>query len=140
MERWYIIQTRSRWEKKVADSLEQRGIESYCPVKKVSRKWSDRIKIIEEPLFRCCVLVRVAPEQWTEVRLLDGVVNFVYENGKPAQVKEKQVQMLRKGLSTEVSEDNNGSSEVNGQQKAFRANLELFSVWIKGCMERPKLI
>ena len=124
----------------MADCLGQKGIESYCPVKKVSRKWSDRIKILEEPLLKACVLVRVTPEQWTEVRLVDGVVNFVYENGKPAQVKEKQVQMLRKGLDGEVYEmtgSENGETTV--QQKSFRANLENFSIWIKGCMERPKL-
>ncbi|HEV7622062.1 MAG TPA: transcription termination/antitermination NusG family protein, partial [Flavisolibacter sp.] len=49
--KWYAIYTRPRWEKKVNGLLIQKGIESYCPLNKVRRKWSDRIKLVEEPLF-----------------------------------------------------------------------------------------
>jgi len=145
-DKWYIIQTRPRWEKKVADCLEQSGIESYCPVKKVTRKWSDRLKTLEEPLFKSCVLVKIGPEQKTTVRLLDGVVNFVYENGKPAQVKEKQIQMLKKLL------DVNGAAHqlLNGYEdeerepgkgrKTFQLYIDNFAQWLKACMERPKLV
>ena len=143
-DKWYIIQTRPRWEKKIADSLEQKGIESYCPVKRVKRQWSDRMKTLEEPLFRSCVLIKIAPEQKTDVRLLDGVVNFVYQNGKPAQVKNKQVQMLKKGLDLEVNQMQNGyengEKEFDKGRKAFEVYLNNFNEWLKNCMERPKLV
>ena len=82
--RWFAIYTRPRWEKKVNHLLLQKGIESYCPLNKVRRKWSDRIKTIEEPLFKSYVFVRIADEERTPVRMTNGVVNFVYWNGKPA--------------------------------------------------------
>jgi transcription antitermination factor NusG len=142
-DKWYIIQTRPRWEKKIADCLEQKGIESYCPVKKVKRQWSDRMKTLEEPLFKSCVLVKIAPEQKTDVRLLEGVINFVYENGKPAQIKNKQVEMLKKGLSFEAYEmingHENGEKETGRGRKAFETYLDDFNQWLKICMERPKL-
>jgi transcription antitermination factor NusG len=96
--RWYAVYTRPRWEKKVNALLQQKGIESYCPVNKVRRRWSDRIKTVEEPLFKSYVFVKVDEKQRTAVRMTDGVVNFVYWNGKPAVIKEKEIQTIRKFL------------------------------------------
>ncbi|MEY3791988.1 MAG: hypothetical protein RLZ31_269 [Pseudomonadota bacterium] len=45
---WHVIYTKSKWEKKVDSLLLQRGFESWCPVQKKERQWSDRKKIIEE--------------------------------------------------------------------------------------------
>jgi transcription antitermination factor NusG len=76
----------------------QKGIESYCPLNKVQRKWSDRVKTIEEPLFKSYVFVKVADEARTQVRMTEGVVNFVYWNGKPAVIKEKEIQTIKRFL------------------------------------------
>src|SRR5215216_4012913 len=96
--KWYAIYTRPRWEKKVNGLLVQKGIESYCPLNKVRRKWSDRIKTIDEPLFKSYVFVKVTDEQRTSVRMTNGVVNFVYWNGKPAIIKEKEIQAIKRFL------------------------------------------
>jgi transcription antitermination factor NusG len=96
--RWYAIYTRPRWEKKVNGLLLQKGVESYCPLNKVRRKWSDRIKTIEEPLFKSYVFVKIEEEDRTRVRMTDGVVNFVYWNGKPAMIKEKEIQVIKRFL------------------------------------------
>ena len=97
--RWYAIYTRPRWEKKVNTLLQQKGIESYCPLNKVRRKWSDRIKTVEEPLFKSYVFVRVSEEQRSAVRTTNGVVNFVYWDGKPAVVRDREIQTIRRFLS-----------------------------------------
>ena len=55
---WNVLYTRSRCEKKVAALLSKRGIENYCPLNRVVRKWSDRHKLIYEPLFSSYVFVR----------------------------------------------------------------------------------
>lgn len=96
--KWYAIYTRPRWEKKVSNLLVQKGIESYCPLNKVRRKWSDRIKMVEEPLFKSYVFVKIEDEDRTEVRMTNGVVNFVYWNGKPAVIKEKEIQTIKRFL------------------------------------------
>jgi transcription antitermination factor NusG len=97
-QRWFAIYTRPRWEKKVNHLLLQKGIEVYCPLNKVRRKWSDRIKTVEEPLFKSYVFVKVADEDRTKVRMTDGVVNFVYWDGKPAIIKEKEIQTIKRFL------------------------------------------
>jgi transcription antitermination factor NusG len=97
--KWYAIYTKPRWEKKVHNLLTQKGIQSYCPLNKVRRKWSDRIKLVEEPLFKSYVFVNIEETGRTEVRMTDGVINFVYWNGKPAIVKDKEVEAIRRFLN-----------------------------------------
>jgi transcription antitermination factor NusG len=89
------IYTRPRWEKKVNSLLLQKGVECYCPLNKVRRKWSDRIKTIEEPLFKSYVFVKIGDEDRMNVRMTAGVVNFVYWNGKPAVIRDKEIQLIR---------------------------------------------
>ena len=79
--------------------LTEKGLESYCPLNKVTKKWSDRMKTIEEPLFKSYVFVHVSEEQKTEVRMTAGVVNFVYWQGKPAEVKDEEINTIRRFLN-----------------------------------------
>lgn len=97
---WYAVYTKPRWEKKVYKLLSDKGIEAYCPLNRVRRKWSDRVKWIEEPLFKSYVFVRVPDEARTDVRMIEGVVNFVYWLGRPAVVKDKEIETIRKFLNT----------------------------------------
>ncbi len=97
--KWHAVYTKPRWEKKVNDLLLKKGLESYCPLNKVRRRWSDRIKLVEEPLFKSYVFVRVAEENKTEVRMTAGVINFVYSAGKPAIVKDKEIAAIRQFLA-----------------------------------------
>lgn len=97
--KWLAVYTRPRWEKKVNQLLGEKGFESYCPLNKVKRKWSDRIKVVEEPLFKSYVFVKVAEADRTEVRMTSGAINFVYWNGKPAVIREKEINSIRRFLS-----------------------------------------
>jgi len=96
---WYALYTKPRWEKKVHALLTEKKIESYCPLNKVRKKWSDRIKIVEEPLFKSYVFARVNDEEQTKVRLTAGVMNFVYWQGKPAIIRAKEIETIRKFLN-----------------------------------------
>jgi transcription antitermination factor NusG len=97
--KWYAIYTKPRWEKKVDKLLNEKGMESYCPLQKIQRQWSDRKKIVEEPLFKSYVFVRIADEEQTALRMVNGVVNFVYWMGKPAIVKDKEINVIKKFLN-----------------------------------------
>ena len=97
--KWLVVYTKPRWEKKVHTALLKKGIEAYCPLNKVRRKWSDRMKTIEEPLFKSYVFVKVEVKEMTDVRFVDGVLNYVYWNGKPAIVREEEIVEIKKFLS-----------------------------------------
>ena len=97
-QKWLAVYTRPRWEKKVNQLLKEKGFESYCPLNKVRRKWSDRVKIVEEPLFKSYVFVKVNDENRTAVRMTAGAINFVYWQGRPAVIKEKEITAIKKFL------------------------------------------
>jgi transcription antitermination factor NusG len=96
--KWLAVYTKPRWEKKVNKLLQEKGVESYCPLNKIRRKWSDRIKTVEEPLFKSYVFVKVNELDRTSVRMTNGVINFVYWDGKPAVIKEKEINAIRRFL------------------------------------------
>ena len=98
--KWYALYTKPRFEKKVFRQLGEKGFEAYCPLNKVKRQWSDRVKTVEEPLFKSYVFVRLSTElERSTVRTVPGVVNFVYWNGQPAEVKEKEIEDIQRFLS-----------------------------------------
>lgn len=97
--KWYAVYTKPRWEKKVYALLQEKQIMAYCPLNKVRKKWSDRYKIVHEPLFKSYVFVQVEENEITNVRMVSGVVNFVYWNGKPAVIKEEEINTIRRFLN-----------------------------------------
>lgn len=98
MHAWYALYTRSRAEKKVAEILTRKQIESYCPLNQVEKRWSDRRKIVEEPLFSSYVFVRIPERMKSVVREVEGVVNFVYWLGKPAVIQDQEIDIIKRFL------------------------------------------
>jgi len=92
---WYVIYTRPRWEKKIAAILNQKGIENYCPLNKVERRWSDRKKTIMEPLFKGYIFIKIEePKKW-DIKQIDGILNYVYWLGKPARIRESEINNIK---------------------------------------------
>ena len=56
------------------------------------------MKWVEEPLFKSYVFVRLTADEMTDVRMINGIVNFVYWLGSPAIVKDKEIEAIRKFL------------------------------------------
>lgn len=98
VKKWHVIYTKSKWEKKVDGLLLKNGIESWCPVQKKERQWSDRKKIIEEPLFRSYVFVKINKSEHSKVLGIIGVVNFLYFEKKPAIIRDNEIEVIRKYL------------------------------------------
>ncbi|MEJ7820744.1 MAG: UpxY family transcription antiterminator [Chitinophagaceae bacterium] len=96
---WYAVNTRPRWEKKIAQILDVKGIENYCPLNKVVKQWSDRKKIIFEPLFKGYVFVRVEEQKKWDLKRIEGILNYVYWLGKPAKIKPEEINIIKKFLN-----------------------------------------
>ena len=114
---WYAVYTRPRWEKKVAALLLENGIENYCPINKVTRQWSDRKKIVMEPVFKGYVFVRLEDEKKWQVKNISGILNFVYWLGKPAQIRDEEIDVIRKFL--------NEFNDVQVEAKGFVVNSKV---------------
>ena len=96
---WYAVYTRPRWEKKVASLLEEKGIEHYCPLNKVMKQWSDRKKVVLEPLFKGYIFVQVSEDKRWELVSIKGIVNYVFWLGKPARIRDSEIETIRKFLN-----------------------------------------
>ncbi|MCF8317798.1 MAG: UpxY family transcription antiterminator [Haliscomenobacter sp.] len=114
---WYVLYTKSRYEKVVADKLALLGIEVYCPLLKRKKLWSDRWKWVEEPLFRSYCFVGLEVRDRDIVFTVPGVVRYVYHCGKPAIIREKEMDLLKSWLmqydhDTIIAENLNVSDRI----------------------------
>lgn len=92
---WLVIYVRPRWEKKVHKLLQEQGIEAFCPLKTTENQWADRKKKVSVPLFAGYVFVKIDDRDLTKVRYTLGVINYIYFMGKPAIIKEAEIQKLQ---------------------------------------------
>jgi transcription antitermination factor NusG len=96
---WYAVYTRSRWEKKATTLLNQKKVEAYCPLTRVTRQWADRKKVVHEPLFTSYVFVHVTYQEHLAVKQTDGILNFVNWLGKPAVIKDEEIHAIKNFLN-----------------------------------------
>lgn len=96
---WYAVYTKPCWEKKVAGLLAMYGIEHYCPLQRIQRRWSDRKKIIMEPLFKSYVFVHITQKEQGAVKQVNGVLNFVHYLGKPAVIRNEEIDIIKQFLN-----------------------------------------
>jgi transcription antitermination factor NusG len=96
--KWYVVYTKPRWEKKIALLLADKEIEHYCPLNKITKQWSDRKRIVLEPLFKGYIFVKRGSNDKWDIKNVPGVLNYVYWLGKPAVVKEYDINIIKKFL------------------------------------------
>lgn len=96
---WYVLYTKPKWEKKVAEQLRKNGIECYCPLVIQVRQWSDRKKKVEVPLFNSYVFVQLAEADRNIVFNSPGVVRYLFWLGQPAIVRDEEIKVIKKWLS-----------------------------------------
>lgn len=96
--KWFAIYTKPRWEKKVNSKLLEKGVESWCPVQKKESQWSDRKKIIDDPLFKSYVFVRITEDERLTVLTTDGALQFVHYLKKPAVIRDEEIELIRSYL------------------------------------------
>ena len=101
---WYAIYTRPNNEKKIFAELKEDKIECYLPLKKTLRKWSDRKKWIEEPLFRSYIFIKVSQIEFFDVLSIPGVIYYVRFGGKPQTIPEYQIENIKKMIAQEEKE------------------------------------
>lgn len=102
--RWYAVRTRSRHEKLVARQLENQGIESFLPVVTQTRKWSDRRKQVETPLFSGYAFLRMIHSSDDRVRVLrtQGVVSFVGVHGTGTPIPDHQIEDIKTLVASRI--------------------------------------
>ena len=101
---WYAILTKTGREKNATLLLENSGFECYLPVSKSSRKWSDRTKQMDVPLFPGYLFCRMNPNDRLPVLIIPGVVQIVGTGKTPIPIEEQEIAAIQRvgssGLTT----------------------------------------
>jgi transcription antitermination factor NusG len=103
-EPWYAIQTRYRFETRIAAQLQNKGVEIFLPLLDEVHQWSDRQKTISLPLFSGYVFVRLetsAPSRASVLRT-EGVIGFVKVHGEASPIPSRQIDDLRRLLAQKL--------------------------------------
>ncbi len=95
IESWYVLYTKPRHEKKLAERLLSEGWMVYCPLKKVVKQWSDRKKVVEEPLFPGFIFIQCRAQDRNQVFQNSSAVRYLYWLGRPAEVRDEEIQSIR---------------------------------------------
>ena len=98
--KWFALYTKSRSEKKVNQELIYKGIESYLPLEKKLKVWSDRKKWIEEPFIRSYVFVKIEEKELHKALNTFGVVSVIKFEEKPAMIQEDHINIIKSILSS----------------------------------------
>jgi len=100
---WYAILAKTGREKNATLLLENSGFECYLPVSKSSRRWSDRTKEIDVPLFPGYLFCRMNPNDRLPVLVTPGVVQIVGTGKTPVPIEEHEIAAIKRAASSGLS-------------------------------------
>jgi transcriptional antiterminator RfaH len=118
-DKWYALYTRPRAEKLVYQRLVEANIETFLPIQKTYRKWSDRKKLVEKPLLSSYIFVKTNSKNFPAVYKTNGVVKFISFEGQPVSIPQKQIDNLRLLVNSDAE------IEVTSEKFAPGDNVEV---------------
>jgi transcription antitermination factor NusG len=99
---WFALQIRSRWESAAADLLRGKGLETLLPTYTTKRKWSDRVKVVESPLFPGYVFCRFDINNRLPVLITPGVISVVGRGKTPVAVDDAEIASIQAALGSGI--------------------------------------
>ena len=97
--KWFVIYTKPNFEIKVAQGINSIGLNAYCPVYTEIKQYSDRKKKVTKPLLKSYVLVQLSESDRNKVFSIPGVLRYIFWLGKPAEVRAKEIEILKTNLT-----------------------------------------
>jgi len=109
---WHVLCTKPNVEIKVCKRLNSIGIKAFCPTFKFIKMYSDRKKQIEKPLMSRYILVNISEKERHKVFQIPGIIRYLFWLGKPATVKQEEVDLLEKEIEGCLSISNKSSLHI----------------------------
>ena len=93
---WYALYTNPRAEKKLSKYMHKYNIQNYLPLLKIKKKWSDRFKFVESPLFTSYIFIKIDFFlEKNKILSLPGAHHFIFHLGKPCEIPEEDIQLIK---------------------------------------------
>ena len=99
MKKWFILYTRPNQEIRVAEQLKEINISCFCPTVTIFKQYSDRKKKLLKPVLPSYVFVFIEEEKRNDVFSVFGIVRYMFWLGKPATVRESEIELMREYLN-----------------------------------------
>ena len=99
MKNWFVLYTKVNQELKVIEQLKEMNISCYCPTVMIVKQYSDRKKKKLKPLIPSYVFVFIEEEKRNDVFSVFGIVQYMFWLGKPATVRESEIELMREYLN-----------------------------------------
>ncbi|MDE3196612.1 MAG: UpxY family transcription antiterminator [Acidobacteriota bacterium] len=93
---WFALCVVPRKEKAAAQSLRAKGYEDFLPMYKVRKRWSDRVKDVENPLFPGYVFARFDPKLRLPILKIPSVMSVVSLGREPEPIPDIEIESLRR--------------------------------------------
>lgn len=123
--RWYVLYTRTQLQFKAEEQLKEINIITYLPTHYVFKKWSDRKKKVLEPVFKGYIFIHATEKERIKATEVAAVIKCVFFDGKPAEIKCKEMESLQSLLSTHQEEIMIANYiEIGKKVKIIRGPLE----------------
>jgi len=127
---WYAAYTSANHEKKAAAEISRRGVESFLPLYRAVRRWSDRRVELKMPLFPGYVFVHLALRDRLRVLQVPGVAKLVGFGGLPAALPDEQVEGLRAGLAAQLHAEPHPFLTAGRRVRVTKGPLEGFEGFV----------
>lgn len=98
---WVAVYTEPNAEKQVAARFLERSIEHYLPLTRKARQWSDRLKMVDVPLFKGYIFAKITRRQVARVRDTTGAVLIISWGGQPATIPDCEIEFVRTMIQEE---------------------------------------
>ncbi|MEP0262581.1 UpxY family transcription antiterminator [Dokdonia sp.] len=110
---WHVLYVKSRHEHKVDGLLKEAGLQSFLPLVKTVRTWSDRKKVIDVPLFPSYVFVMIEnAKDFYNASSINGACTFIKCGSVYATIRESEIQKIKFLLDSDGIEDIQNSTEL----------------------------
>jgi transcription antitermination factor NusG len=137
--KWFVLCTKPRNELKVLNRLLSIGIDAYTPSRIELRQWSDRKKKVMVPLLPSMVLVRLDEKKVHKVFEIPGVVRYLFEYGKRAEVSNEEVVAMQSFVENTLTvQENKLVVGATVQVPLLEQEAQLLSVKGKNCIAQLK--
>lgn len=114
--KWFAIYTRYKREKMVAQRLQQKGIEVYLPLQKLTRRYVRKVKHLELPLINCYLFTRIVKKDYVPVLETQDVVKFIRFSKNLISIPDAEIQIIQRVVGESIEIEVTPSEYVPGDE------------------------
>ena len=92
---WYGVRVRPKSEALASSELSARGFEAFLPTQHVRRRWSDRVKTLQVPVFPGYLFCRFQPEERVKVLDTPAVIQILGIGKTPIPVSDTEIEAIQ---------------------------------------------